>query len=462
MAAHGLIEIDWPEFGAPAVPPALTRGELAARLALVRDAMERRGFDALVIYGDREHFANLRWASGFDPRFEEALLVVRPDGAPLLMAGNECLSYTAISPAVAAGDIEAALCSSLSLLSQPRGGERLDTQLLRAVSGARRIGAAGWKYWTADEVPDPEHALDVPSLVADLLRATGAEVVNAGEMFMHPEHGLRSTVGIHDIARMEFANHAAAGAVRRMIFALETGRTDFEIVAAGRLAGLPLGCHVTLATGTKARLGLTGPTGEIIERGRPLSLNVCHWGANICRAGWVAEGEDDLPGEAGGYLDEFVTPYVRALSDWCAMMRPGTPGGAVQSMIDEALPTPVFGIELNPGHLIGDDEWVSSPIFPDSDLPLRSGMAMQSDVIPFSERWASTRMEDGYVIADADLASALAETYPETMRRVRARQAFMRDVIGMDVPDELLPLADTCGVVAPFLLAPRKVVTLAA
>ena len=27
-----------------------------------------------------------------------------------------------------------------------------------------RIGAAGWKYWTDDEVSDPDHALDVPAL----------------------------------------------------------------------------------------------------------------------------------------------------------------------------------------------------------------------------------------------------------------------------------------------------------
>jgi hypothetical protein len=59
-----LIDRDWPGFGAPAVPAPVSRAELAARLALIRDAMGRAGLDALVIYGDREHFANLFWASG--------------------------------------------------------------------------------------------------------------------------------------------------------------------------------------------------------------------------------------------------------------------------------------------------------------------------------------------------------------------------------------------------------------
>ena len=44
--------------------------------------------------------------------------------------------------------------------------------------------------------------------------------------------------------------------------------------------------------------------------------------------------------------------------------------------------------------------------------------------------------------------------------RCDARAAFMRDVIGMKVPDCLLPLADTCGIVAPYLLDPELVVAL--
>jgi hypothetical protein len=34
----------------------------------------------------------------------------------------------------------------------------------------------------------------------------------------------------------------------------------------------------------------------------------------------------------------------------------------------------------------------------------------------------------------------------------------MREVIGMDVPESLLPLADTCGIVAPFLFDPAQVI----
>jgi hypothetical protein len=46
-----------------------------------------------VVYADREHCANLLHLTGFDPRFEEALLLLSADGRRKLLVGNECLGY---------------------------------------------------------------------------------------------------------------------------------------------------------------------------------------------------------------------------------------------------------------------------------------------------------------------------------------------------------------------------------
>ena len=127
-----------------------------------------------------------------------------------------------------------------------------------------------------------------------------------------------------------------------------------------------------------------------------------------------------------------------------------------------ALPLGQFGVTLKPGHLIGLDGWVSSPVMPGSDIALASGMAMQMDVIPAHAVYGSTRMEDGYVIADASLRADLATRFPAVAARCAARAVWMRDVVGMDVPECLLPLADTCGIVAPWLLDAGQVVTLKA
>jgi hypothetical protein len=454
-----LLRMDWPEFGTPDLPPAFALVEAEARLAAVRDAMAARGLAALVIYGDREHAANLHWLTGFDPRFEEAVLVVTPDEA-LLLAGNEGLAWTQVSPLVQAGAVRAALCTSLSLPSQPRGGKTLAEHLAGLVPRGAVIGAAGWKWYGPGEVDDPATALEIPAFLADPLRARAGRVENATDLFQHPGHGLRARVGVEDIARLEFANHMAAAALKRMVFALREGMTDFAAVEAARIGGLPLGCHATFATGGRAHLGLSGPSGERLETGQPVSFNICHWGANICRAGWLARGPEDLPVAAGDYFEAFVTPYMAAMSAWCGLMRPGVSGGQVWARMQELLPFETFGVSLNPGHLIGLDEWVSSPIFQGSDLPLASGMALQMDVIPGHTIYGSTRMEDGYVLADEALRTALTARFPNVARRAEARARFMRDHIGMDVPETLLPLADTCGILAPWLFDPAQVAVL--
>ena len=63
-----LTDIDLPDFGGPAFEPELGRSIYAGRLDRLRAAMEQHRLDALVIYGDREHMANISWASGYDPR----------------------------------------------------------------------------------------------------------------------------------------------------------------------------------------------------------------------------------------------------------------------------------------------------------------------------------------------------------------------------------------------------------
>ena len=64
----------------------------------LRAAMDARGYDHLVVWADREHSANLAYLSGFDPRFEEALLVVGTSGDPAVLVGNECEGMAAAAP----------------------------------------------------------------------------------------------------------------------------------------------------------------------------------------------------------------------------------------------------------------------------------------------------------------------------------------------------------------------------
>ena len=91
MANARLAEVELPDFGMPESMPVLARETYLGRVHRLRERMASRRYSHIVVYADREHSANLSYLTGFDPRFEEAVLVVRPDADPLVLVGNECV-----------------------------------------------------------------------------------------------------------------------------------------------------------------------------------------------------------------------------------------------------------------------------------------------------------------------------------------------------------------------------------
>src|SRR5262245_6598214 len=182
-----LAEIALPEFGLPRQEPVIPAATYEARVAAARRRAAEAGYDALIVYADREHFANLAYLTGFDPRFEEALLILLPEGTPTLLVGNEDMAYSAICPC----PLKRVLFQTFSLLSQPRSSSPPLAQALRdagvAAANAKRIGVAGWKYFVAAESPAPERWLEVPAYLIDTLREFGCDVFNVGQIFMEPE-----------------------------------------------------------------------------------------------------------------------------------------------------------------------------------------------------------------------------------------------------------------------------------
>src|SRR4051812_3343543 len=114
-AMAGLVELDPPAQDADATAPILPIAEHEDRLRATVARMRAARLDALVVYGDREHSANLAFLTGVEPRFEEALLVLDARGGRALLVGNECLGY---APDPALG-IAIALFQDFSLLGQP-------------------------------------------------------------------------------------------------------------------------------------------------------------------------------------------------------------------------------------------------------------------------------------------------------------------------------------------------------
>ena len=456
-----LIETDWPDFGPAERPAPVTASELEGRLQALRSHMASAGLSHVVVYADREHFANIAYLTNFDPRFEESILVVRESGSPLVVVGNECEGYLGVSPLHVAGKLRAELFQSFSLLNQPRDKSRKMRDILagEGIGAAAKVGCIGWKYFADSEHPDSAHAIDIPSYLADTLRElAGREaVVIATALMMHPHHGLRAKCSPLEIAQFEHANIRASEGMKRMLFSLRAGMTDNELAGHIGYDGEPFSCHMTLVSEANRNLGLSSPIGARIGLGSPLATNIAYWGSNICRAGWVANSAQELAPQARDYVEAFAGPYFAAMAEWFRLLKIGTPGGKLSDLIAEKLPFARFGIFLNPGHLIHLDEWLSSPIYPGSEVPLGSGMAIQVDVIPSSPVYFSTRMEDGVVLADAELRRSLEAQHPACFARCQRRRAFMRDVLGIELSEDVLPLSNIPAIVAPFFLRPNQI-----
>ena len=438
---HTLIEADWPDTG-PVEPIAWAdAAELTPRLGRARAL----GYSHLLVYGDREHYANLLWATGFDPRFEEALLLLPAEGTPLLLVGNECIGYLRISGLYTAGLLRGEVYAPFSLMDQPRGHGRTLREIFTAegLGGAAKVGVVGWKDY------DEPGQCDLPSYLVDLVREF-APIENATRAYTR----LRVRATPWEIAYFEGTNAATAEAMRRMLFGLREGLFDYQVAAQGAYNGLPMSCHWTVKTGP-SRVSLASPSGNVVRRGEYFSANVSYWGSNCCRCGWLGFDSSDAP---AGYVDEFAGPYVAAMAAWFEHLTLGRPGGELFDLIHRLLPFDQYGIFLNPGHLIHYDEWPGSPIYAGSTEPLTSGMIIQSDIIPSSPRFSSTRMEDSYALADAPLRATLAERYPAIWARMEQRREFMTGVLGFHLPPEVLPLGDLCGVAPPYLFEPNVLI----
>jgi hypothetical protein len=462
MTKARLAAIRLPEFGLPDEQPQLPASTYRHRLARLRRRMAAAGLDALVLYADREHCANLAWATGFDPRFEEALLVLMPRRTPVLLTGLENQACAAAAPL----ELDVRLYRPFGLMGQDRANTPPLAELLRDAGLARgqSVGAAGWKYFGPLECRDPQSSLEIPSFIADTLRAIAGRagrVVNAGAILMDPGTGLRATTDIDELARFEFAACHVSESVKRVVTGTRPGMRETEAAGLLQPNGLPLSCHAMFSSGQRAWLGLPSPNTKIVARGEAVTTAYGVQGALCCRNGWLAAGPEDLPAGVRDYVERLVAPYFEAVAAWLSTLAIGVTGGRLYDTVMARIGDPFFGVALNPGHLIHIDEWMHSPVSKGSKTKLRSGMALQVDVIPATgSPWFTSNMEDGVALLDERGRAAMAEKYPQAFRRIEARRAFMDEALGIALKPDVLPFSNLASFLAPFWLSPGLGMTL--
>ncbi|HYI66893.1 MAG TPA: hypothetical protein VEW95_08230 [Candidatus Limnocylindrales bacterium] len=452
-----LAEVDLPEFGMPASMPEIPPETYASRLARLRERADARGYDRLVVYADREHSASISYLTGFDPRFEEALVVVGPEGDPAVLVGNECYGTAGAAPL----PMRRHRFQDFSLPGQPRDRSLPLAEILgeEGIGPGSRVGMVGWKTYASAEMSD------LPAYLVDEIRrmagATGS-VDNATDLFIDAADGLRVINEVEQLAAFEWASCQTSQGVRGLLHGLRPGMTEREAVALLGWNGWPLSCHLMLTAGPRATFGLLSPGDRPIELGDRFTTAFGIWGALTCRAGFVAESADDLPVHIRDCVDRLVAPYFAAIAEWYAAIHVGQTAGVLHEIIARRLGDPFFGIFLNPGHQLHLDEWVNSPIAPGSTVELRSGMAFQVDVIPATGTdYFTTNIEDGIALADASLRAAFSERYPDAWDRIQRRRRFMADQLGIELHPDVLPFSNMPAHLPPFLLRPGQAMTLA-
>ena len=399
----------------------------------------------------------MAYLTGIDPRFEEALLILS-DKKTVIVTGPENSGRARAAKV----DAEVVTYPPFGLLGQDRSKTPPLADLLAAcgIDRGARIGVVGWKYFGAAESAEPETWLDVPSYIADTLRRVAGpagRVVNATALLMHASEGMRAINEIDQLAQFEFAASHASEAVKRVLFGIAPGTSEFDAAALMQQTGLPLSCHLMLSTGPRAFFGLESPSGKIIQRGEPFTIAYGVWGGLTCRAGWLVEDADELPEGIRDYVARLAAPYFACAAEWYETVGIGVTGGAIDALVKRHLGDPFFGVGLNPGHLIHLDEWVNSPIYAGSDERLMSGMALQCDIIPATNSpYFTINIEDGIALLDERGRAEFAERHPEAWARIEARRAFMADHLGIRLKPEMLPFSNLQGYLAPFILAPGR------
>lgn len=433
--------------------PVLSDETLHRRLAAIIQRMQEQKIAQLIIYADKEHGSNFEYLAGFIPRFEEALLVVNQQGALTYIMGNENLKLVPF----ARNPGRCLHAPLFSLPNQPMRGEQPLDQLLNeaGIVAGERTGLVGWKLFTGWQ----QGMCDLPQFVyAAAAQAAGSDalLVNATGLFISPDNGARCVNCADEVAFYEAGANLASTAMLAALDSVEPGNTEKALGAQLNAEGQPNTVVTIAATGDRFAHARLYPSDKQLVTGDKLSLTTGYKGGLTSRSAYVVSEASELQCNVSDWLTRLAIPYYHAVVSWLEHLHIGMTGGELYSLIESVLPKAEYGWHLNPGHLVADEEWLSSPVYPDSAVTLKSGMLLQIDIIPSVSGYGGCSIEDTVGLADAALRDELARAYPDVWQRMTQRKTYLAEVLRIRLPEEVMLLSNTVGYLRPFLLDKRR------
>jgi len=436
-------------------PTFLTNETIDERKKKLLKRMSEENIDSLVIYADKEHGSNFEYLTGFIPRFEEGLLVLDISGKCTLILGNENLKLANFSR------VEVDLIHSplFSLPNQPMDNddklENIFTQL--NIHSKNKIGIIGWKMFTT-KVQDSQSIFDVPYFIVNALKNvvnTKGKLLNAA-FLMIGEEGVRTTNNANEIAHYEYGANLSSTNILKAMNSIEVGVKEVQLGSLLNAEGQYNSVVTIAATGDRFENANFYPTYKEARLGDPLSLTIGFKGGLSSRTGFVIETEAQLPENQKGYLENVAKPYYLAVVNWLEKIKIGMKGNELYQKIEDVFPKDIYHWHLNPGHLVSDEEWMSSPIYKDSSEKLKSGMIFQIDIIPSVPGYKGVSAEECVALADSELQDEIKSQYPDLWNRITTRKNYLTEVLNINLSPEVLPLSNSVAYLRPFYLAKDK------
>ncbi len=81
-----------------------------------------------------------------------------------------------------------------------------------------------------------------------------------------------------------------------------------------------------------------------------------------------------------------------------------------------------------------------------------SGMLLQVDIIPSVPGYGGVSAESTVALADDALKTEIQRQYPEMWERIQQRRAYLKQVLGIAVSEDILPMCSTVAYLRPYLL----------
>lgn len=451
-----LVSVVPPTIFPQVVPVMLTAETMAARRDKVLARMRAENFDALLIYADKEHGGNFEYLTGFVPRFEEALLLLEADGKATLILGNENLKMAQHARL----PVQQVLCPYFSLPNQPMDHEKSlnDLFIAAGLGNKQKIGLVGWKMFTG-KIGDQETLFDLPYFIVESVKkslAAGATLVNAIPLFIGGQAGARTTNNANELAHYEYGANLSSNCIMAAMNSVAIGVKESELGQQLTAEGQYNTVVTIAATGRRFEHANFYPTHKVVQQGDPLSLTTAYKGGLSSRTAFAIADESELPANQRDYLTRVAKPYYRAVVTWLENIHIGMKGGELYSLIEQVLPKKDYGWHLNPGHLVADEEWMSSPVYPLSEEKIRSGMMLQIDIIPSVAGYTGVSAEECVAVADTELQANIRQDYPQLWARITQRREYLKTVLNINLSDDVIPLSNTVAYLRPFLLAKDK------